>query len=474
VVRPRYRSVHRGNDDLVKRSFDLLAVAGLELDDWQADIIKSSLLTAKNGKWTHGQVGVVVARQNGKGAILEARELIGLFVLEEKLIIHTAHMVDTAVEAWMRLRALIEDTPELHSQVKAYPAATGREGITLKNGSRIRFASRSKSGRRGFTADCLIFDEAMFLPEFTMAATVSSLSGRSEVGNPQIWFTGSAVDQNVHEHGVAFTRIRERGVAKEKKLAFFEWSLDAAHPDQVTQEMALDKKLIHSANPALGIRISWDFVLQEQRILDARSFAVERSSVGDWPDTSAVATGIIDFELWMRLEDMSSTLQDPVCFALDKSPDGKVSIAAAGKNADDLLHIEVVENKYGTRWVAPRLAELIERHEPMAVVCDDHGPVASLVAELEQEGIGLLKVSAGEHAEACGLLLDVVHEERLRHRGGPLMASAVKGAATRPLADAWVWSRKNSNVDISPLVASTLALHGFVTAERVEPMVAWA
>jgi hypothetical protein len=35
--------------------------------------------------------------------------------------------------------------------------------------------------------------------------------------------------------------------------------------------------------------------------------------------------------------------------------------------------------------------------------------------------------------------------------------AAVRGAVTRPLGDSWVWSRKSSAVDISPLVAVTLA-----------------
>jgi hypothetical protein len=37
-------------------------------------------------------------------------------------------------------------------------------------------------------------------------------------------------------------------------------------------------------------------------------------------------------------------------------------------------------------------------------------------------------------------------------------AAAPKGASTRPLGDAWAWSRRSSLVDVSPLVASTLAL----------------
>jgi hypothetical protein len=45
----------------------------------------------------------------------------------------------------------------------------------------------------------------------------------------------------------------------------------------------------------------------------------------------------------------------------------------------------------------------------------------------------------------------------------------------RRSGDAWAWSRKNSSIDISPLVAVTLALWGVETqASYREPMAAWA
>jgi hypothetical protein len=53
-------------------------------------------------------------------------------------------------------------------------------------------------------------------------------------------------------------------------------------------------------------------------------------------------------------------------------------------------------------------------------------------------------------------------------RDRSLANAAVAGAMTRPLGDAWAWSRKNSTVDISPLVACTLALWGLETLEPSE------
>jgi hypothetical protein len=36
--------------------------------------------------------------------------------------------------------------------------------------------------------------------------------------------------------------------------------------------------------------------------------------------------------------------------------------------------------------------------------------------------------------------------------------TAIRGARARPLVDRWAWSRTKSSVNISPLVAATLAL----------------
>jgi hypothetical protein len=77
-------------------------------------------------------------------------------------------------------------------------------------------------------------------------------------------------------------------------------------------------------------------------------------------------------------------------------------------------------------------------------------------------------VTAKEHANACGLIFDLVEQQGLRHLGSGELAAAVKAATRRPLGDAWAWSRKGG-VDISPLVAATLAQWGSATLHRAEP-----
>ena len=56
---------------------------------------------------------------------------------------------------------------------------------------------------------------------------------------------------------------------------------------------------------------------------------------------------------------------------------------------------------------------------------------------------------------ACGALVAGVSEGTVSHRGEPELLAAVGGASRRAVGDGWKWSRKDSTVDISPLVAAT-------------------
>jgi hypothetical protein len=478
MVKPRIFSAPKARaSTLGKEAVELARSAGLVLDEWQAFVLDHAL--RKNGSsWASFEVGLNCPRQNGKGAILEARELAGLYLVREKLVIHSAHEFATSLEGFRRLLTLIEETPDLDKEVKRVSRAHGEEGIELKGGRRIRFRTRTRGGGRGFTCDCLILDEAMFLPEFAHGALVPTVSARP---NPQVWYAGSAVDQAIHEHGIVFARVRERGMkGDDPALAYFEWSVEGENPGTVADNVATDEAAWAQANPALGIRITPEHLGYEQRSMDARTFAVERLGIGDWPRTDYVSESPIDLDTWLSLTDQGSELQDPICLAFDVSPDRRSSISAAGRNNDGLWHIEVVEDRAGTGWVAERisqrLAELSSSHRPKAVVCDGYGPAASLIPAIEALGVEVTTVTAGEHAAACGRFVDLVEEKAIRHLGSSELTGAIRSARTRPLGDAWAWSRKNSTTNISPLVSVTLALSAALTAKPVleGPLFAWA
>lgn len=447
-----------------KEAVELAEMAGVELDPWQRRVLCGALAERPDGKWAAFEVGVVCPRQNGKNEILTARQLAGLFLLEEELQVHSAHQFDTSLEAFRRLLTLIEDTPDFDRRVKRVSRAHGEEGIELKGGRRIRFRTRTKGGGRGFSSDCLYLDEAMILPEPAHGALLPTLSARS---NPQVFYTASAVDQWIHEHGVVLARIRERALGGEDPgLAYFEWSAEGENPQDADCE---EQEAWAIANPGLGIRISRQHVEHERRSMDRRTFAVERLGIGDWPRTDGHGPQVISEEAWSECVDARSRAQDPVCFAVDVAPDrSSAAIAVAGARTDGLSHIEVVEHRRGTGWILERVCELVERHETAAVIGDSIGPAATLVETLEKQlsTIEVISVNAKEYGRACGTFFDACDQRSLRHLDTPELSGAVRGAAQRSLGDAWAWSRKNSAVDITPLVAVTLALFGLRRGEK--------
>ena len=475
-------------------ALEVCQLAGLQLDPWQQFTLVNALGESSDWKcakcthrsplkiacprhpgdplihpWSAFKVGVNVARQNGKGAILEARELVGLFLLEERLIIHSAHLFDTSMEHFRRMLDLIEAAPDFDRLVQRVSRSHGSEGIELKTGARIRFKTRTKGGGRGLSGDCVILDEAMILPDADLGALMPTLSARP---NPQLWYTGSAVDQEIHEHGIAFTRLRNAGLKRnDPSTMYVEWSANGSL-DKL-DEVIDDPTEWAQANPALGIRVAVQFVGAERHAMAERTFAVERLGIGDYPDLDALAGQIISLETWAKLTDVESAPVDPVCFAFDVAPDrSTASISVAGYRADGLGHLEVVKRDKGTDWVVDDLVTATGKSSAVAIVCDGKSPAASLVDKLEKRlkaerrNVEVKVTTSSEHAEACGDLYDAVDQGTVRHLDQLELRDALKGAGRRPLGDAWAWSRRSSSVDISPLVSATLARWG---AETIEP-----
>lgn len=439
----------------------------LTLDPWQLDVLHASLLR-RNDLWAAFTVAVCCPRQNGKNEILQARELVGAIVLGESLIIHSAHLADTCMEAFMRLDDLIDSNDWLLGQVEYVRRTNGRELVKFHNGARIRFRTRTRGGGRGFSGSPVIFDEPMFFPVISQNAILPVLSAQPD---PQAWYTGSAVDQREHQDGIAFARVRERAlVGEDDRLAYFEWSLDAETPEQVTETISLTPSSWVATNPALGIRITPEYIKAEREELTPRGFAVERLGVGDWPDTSGLEDREIDLEIWDEIGDSEAEAVGERCLAYDVSPERRTSIVSVGVTHDDRLLLDVLESGDGTAWVPDRLRELYEELEIIEIVADGYGPASSIAKQASEAGIEVRLLDSDDHAQACGMVVDAVRGRTVVHRDQEPLTSAVRGARTRPLVDRWAWSRRNSRVDISPLVAATLGVFSALDRDLANAM----
>lgn len=442
----------------------LAASAGLHLDEWQQFVLRNSLGLRADGKWAAFSSCVIVPRQNGKGAVLEALALASLFLFENELTVWTAHQMKTAKEGFRRLVGHIVGTPDLHRHVAAIKRGNDDRGIELHDGRRIQFIARGTGGSgRGFTGDLIILDEAYELDGETMADILPTLSA---VPNPQIWYTSSApmaTSEQLH-------RVRKRGVAgDDPRLAFFEWSIpEGADP--------LDPAVWPIANPAYPHRIDDEAIRAEVAEFaaeeDPSKFARERCGVPDDPPGEST---LIDMAVWAAppMFDAFSKIDTHHRIALDVSPDRKwAAFGAAGRRPDGKLHLEVVDRKPGTAWVLERGKDLATKFGPLRI--QKGSPAESFIDLFTEAGVQVDEVTKSGHAQALGQFLDGVKPEAdaIRHIGQEWLASALKVAQVQPSGDVEVLARRSSRADICALVACVIALGGVPATEPKKPVFA--
>lgn len=461
--------LHRPPDvhslDGAREASDLADAAGMTLDRAQRLTLELALGERADGTWSAFEVCDIQPRQNGKGDVIQARELAGLFIFGEKLIIHTAHEFPTANEAFLRMVAVIEANSWLRSRVARIRFANGEQGVELKTGERLKYRARTGGAGRGFAGAALVvYDEAFALQSEHVAASLPTLSVHP---NPQVWFASSA--------GMATSsqlwRLRRRALGGNAgRLAYSEHTAeDVALEDGRVVSRQIDpddRRLWALANPAAGGRISWDFLEAEFAAMGPEQFARERLGVWDpEPDSEAVEAKI-PADVWARTE-APPTMAGPgeVTISFDVSLDGEWSSIAVGAGSIADPYVEVIDHRQGVGWLPRRLVELVERWEPLAVGCNGAGPspaqVGPVLVAFRDAGISadlLHQLNASAYRAACGGFYSDVVEGRLRRPSGqgPLDV-AVAHASERPLGDAWAWDVRRATVPISPLVAATVA-----------------
>jgi hypothetical protein len=441
---PTFESLPEATSSAGDDVIEFAASVGLYLDPWQQHVCRGGLRERGRG-WAAFEVSCTVPRQNGKGAVLEARELAEILLFGGGLVVHTAHLLSTSEEARTRMEQIIEDSPDLDRQVKRIVRSNGKEAIEFKNGGRIKYVARSKGGGRGWTGSLIVFDEDMFLPASTMAALIPTLATAKL---PQLWYMGSAgLAESDHKRA-----LRERALRGDQNLAYFEW----AAPEDVDLD---DRFWWARTNP----RVTLDYIEKERGAITAdEDFARER--LGIWQLRNGVT--VIPAGDWAACCDPESTPGSQVSFAVDAAPDGAgSSVAIASKRPDGRIHVEIVEYRTGTDWVAGRVAELVAKWSPYPreVSVDPGGPAGHLAVELEAAGVKVRAVTPRELAQACGRFYTEAVAHELAHLDDRSLNVALGAAKKRPVGDAWVWQRRDIT-NISPLVAATLAVDAHVRA----------
>jgi hypothetical protein len=513
---PHYRRIDTGRWDgtedaeaLAFRSpagqeaIDLSASVGLHLDDTQQLAMHHSLVEDHEGRWASFEVVMNEPRQNGKGGWIEGRELSGVLLFGDKLVIHTAHLFRTAEEGFIRLDRLFEGSYDISRRVRQVKRGNGELAFLFHSGARILFLARNEDSGRGLSGDLTVMDEAMKLRSAPIGALLPVMSARP---NPQLVYAASA---GLGPQSEQLGALRSRAMAKtpepDQSMTYIEYSIDPHVKEcprdddgAVTCENHDDREDERSwarANPSLGRRIRASHVAREMASLKAAPevFDCERLGVGNYPSPEGAETWQIVAEAaWRALADSTAQVEGRLAFAADINPEQTAgAVSVAWRRADGRLQSEVMEHRQGTAWMVPWLLERVEKWKPCALVIDAAGAAGKLIAPLEvawdkaaeEAGVErplyqqVVRPTGREVAQAYGQWKEAVAEDGLRYMPHPSLDAAVAGAKERDLGDAKALTRTASSVDISPLVAVTLAGWGHMTRSHIEeqePAPPWA
>jgi hypothetical protein len=431
--------------------------AGIEYDLWQQGLATLLFGRKRDKQYAAGIGGAVISicRQVGKTFTVGSCIFILCILARGLKVLWTAHRSRTSDETFKSMTA-IANNKLLKRYVSDIRRANGQQEIRFANGSRIMFGAREQGFGRGFDdVDIEIFDEAQILTE---RALDDMIPATNVAANPLIIFMGTPPKPG--DPSEVFEEKRRDALAGVDGMLYIEFSADRdADPD--------DREQWRKANPSYPKRTSEAAILRMRNLLGADSF--RREGLGIWDETTSISA--IDAQQWKDSVVQTRAAGGWNAIGVDMPPDrGSLAIGACRAWNDGNAHIELAmfrdTKRYGVAWAVDWIAERWPRMA--AVVIDAQSPATVLVPDLKRRGVRITLTGPTDMGQAVGRFQDMLRDHKLRHLQQAPLDIAVSGCTLRKIgqAGAMGWNKLGSDVDISPLVAATLALHGATTSHR--------
>jgi hypothetical protein len=443
---------------------------GVDLLPWQRRVFDVALEHDGDGNLRYREVVVTVPRQSGKSLALLVLSAWRLTLMARRVtpVLAAAgrpdrtHRVYATAQTGEAMRKKFRgDWVPMFTGTKLAPFVTG---VRLANGSeRLSLAdpeggwastlspvpASNRSAAHGNVVDLAIMDEAFADSDDSREQALRP--GMNTRPSPQLWVVSTAGD----DLSLYLRRKVDRGrVGLEqgdlRSTAYFEWSA----PDDADAD---DPGVWAACMPALGGITPVEAIESARESMPDGEF--RRAYLNQWVQGDEK---VIPMDSWMRCEAQADGVSGDPVFALDMNPLRTHATLAVS----DGHTVEVVACREGDVDAAVSDAVRACRGSHRLVV-DQGSPAHSKVAELRAAGVTVVEVGFAECKDAAGELFDLVRNERLAVMHHDQLSKAAEGARKRMYGDRFTWTRNHPDVDLTPLTAVTLALHG---ARRHQPI----
>ncbi len=460
--------IHSKLTDLPSKGQDMIDLAtelGINLMEWQRYVCIHGHKVREDGRWAHSELGLIMARQQGKSTLMMLRILTGMFVWGEGLQLASAHRLTTSLETFRQIVGLIETNPKLEKEVKKIRWQHGAEEIELFGNRRFVVKAANNAARGLSKPETIHLDE---LREYKDEDAWSSMRySMMAAKNPQVWIYSSAGDQ----HSVILNKLRERALASattNDPIGWFEWS---AEPDApiLLPSGEINWDAFAQANPSLGITIHPDNL---KAVINDPPDIVRTEVLAQWVDTINSA---IDAQKWglCQTDPIPLDPEAPTWLGLDLSPDRKFGALVATQKLSgerfNLVLLHTWSNDYSLNdlAVANDIAPYVRRYNTQTVAYSKRTAQA-VASRLVPAGIPITDMDGAIYAESCDRWLGAINSHRLQHGGQEELTQQTLSAAKLPFGDgSWVIGRRASRVAVCAAVASALATY-FATQPETE------
>jgi phage terminase large subunit-like protein len=408
---------------------------------WQRHALDVGLERSDAG-WAYPDVGIAVARQNGKTrGILGTRILTGLLLWGES-ILHSAQNRDLPRESFLEIAEILET--RFPGRLVGRPRrANGQESVRLGNGGSYRILAPRPDAPRGFHADLIVLDEIREYRDTSFLSAILPTANTSP--DPQVWYASNAGDPD----SVVLNGLRARGLTGDPTLAWLEWSADPALDDD-------DPTAWSQANPSLGSLIDTDRIAHLHATLTPEGFATE--VLCRWVDIAG--TRAIPAPLWDACLDAAvpGPTGRPVC-SVDIDPDRAAAAVAVAWQLPD--------GRIGTDLALYRTGNLDTLDQAVTALLDELAPsmigydpwtTETLAAGLLVAGYPMTPVTGRAWVAACSDLYDLLAADRLRHPGREALNAQLAVAGRRESTEGRWWITRGGE-PIPAVTATARAVH---------------
>jgi hypothetical protein len=455
-------------------------VCGIDLFPWQRWLLIHALELLEDGSFRFRNVIVLVARQNGKSTLSQVLALFFVYVLGTALVIGTAQDLDVAEEIWQGAVDIVEETPELDEQKLRVVKTNGKKALELKSGERYKVKAANRRAGRGLSGDLILLDELREHQSWDAWGAITKTTIARP--NAQVWALSNAGDATsvvlrylrkmAHKalgdpDGVCAADdpssllpseddlleqhddldVDDDFAVEDDTLGIFEWS--AAPGCDKT-----DLDGLAQANPSLGHSITLRTLASAAKTDPEWVFRTE--CLCQWTD--GTLEGPFPPGSWDagRCVGEAPQIVGKVQACVDVTPDrSRAVIAFAGYDAAGRAQVEIVASRAGVEWVEKWVRARLDVIE--FVTGQGRGaPVSGLLDELVVAGLPVEKWEGPDLPAGTGRFYDAIRDNEVTHLPQPVLDVAAATAVPKLTAEgAFLWDRRKSPTDITPLIAVT-------------------